>query len=85
MVLLKYEFSYFVNRGMGRIRLRVREFAQEKGWTLKEVSNRTGVPYTTIATYAKSTGMATVDYTALHKMARVFDVSVEDLVEILEE
>ena len=70
---------------MGRIRLRVREFAQEKGWTLKEVSNRTGVPYTTIATYAKSTGMATVDYTALHKMARVFDVSVEDLVEILEE
>ena len=85
MVLLKYEFSYFVNRGMGRIRLRAREFAQEKGWTLKEVSNRTGVPYTTIATYAKSTGMATVDYTALHKMARVFDVSVEDLVEILEE
>jgi putative transcriptional regulator len=65
---------------MGRIRLRVREFAQEKGWTLKEVSNRTGVLYTTIATYAKSTGMATVDYTALHKMARVFDVSVEDLV-----
>ncbi len=85
MVLLKYEVSYFVNRGMGRIRLRVREFAEEKGWTLKEVSNRTGVPYTTIATYAKSTGMATVDYTALHKMARVFDVSVEDLVEILEE
>ena len=70
---------------MGRIRLRVREFAEEKGWTLKEVSNRTGVPYTTIATYAKSTGMATVDYTALHKMARAFDVSVEDLVEILEE
>lgn len=70
---------------MGRIRLRVREFAEEKGWTLKEVSNRTGVFYTTIATYAKSTGMATVDYTALHKMARVFDVSVEDLVEILEE
>lgn len=70
---------------MGRIRLRVREFAEEKGWTLKEVSNRTGVPYTTIATYAKSTEMATVDYTALHKMARVFEVSVEDLVEILEE
>ena len=63
----------------------MRELAAEKGWTLKEVSNRTGVPYTTIATYAKSTGMATVDYTALYKMARVFDVSVEDLVEILEE
>ncbi|MCA1995266.1 MAG: helix-turn-helix domain-containing protein [Coleofasciculus sp. S288] len=70
---------------MGLIRLRVREFAQEKGWTLKEVSNRTGIPYTTIATYAKSPGMATVDYTALHKMARAFEVSIEDLVEILEE
>ncbi len=52
---------------------------------LKEVSNKLGIPYTTIATYAKSPGMATVDYTALHKMARVFDVSIEDLVEILEE
>ncbi|MGB7058363.1 MAG: helix-turn-helix transcriptional regulator [Geitlerinemataceae cyanobacterium] len=70
---------------MGIIRLRVREFADEKGWTLKEVSNRTGIPYTTIATYAKSSGMATVDYTALYKMARVFEITIEDLVEILEE
>lgn len=30
---------------MGRIRLRVREFAQEKGWNLTEVSKRTGIPY----------------------------------------
>jgi len=75
----------FVNGGMGLIRLRVREFADQRGWTLKEVSNRSGIPYTTIATYAKSQGMATVDYTALHKMARLFDVSVEDLVEIVEE
>ena len=52
---------------------------------LKEVSSRTGIPYTTIATYAKSTGMATVDYTALHKIARVFDISIEDVVEIVEE
>jgi len=70
---------------MGRIRLRVREFAQEKGWTLREVSNRTGIPYTTIATYASSPGMATVDYTALDKMARAFDIAIEDLVEILEQ
>ena len=70
---------------MELIRLRVRELADEKGWTLKEVSNRTGIPYTTIATYAKSSGMATVDYTALHKMARVFEIEIEDLVEILEE
>jgi hypothetical protein len=51
----------------------------------KEVSNRTGVPYTTIATYANSPGMATVDYTALDKMARAFDIAIEDLVEILEQ
>jgi transcriptional regulator with XRE-family HTH domain len=70
---------------MGRIRLRVREFAQEKGWTLREVSNRTGVPYTTIATYANSPGMATVDYTALDKIARAFKIAIEDLVEILEQ
>jgi hypothetical protein len=29
--------------------------------------------------------MATVDYTALHKMARVFGISIEDLVEIVQE
>ena len=69
---------------MGRIRLRVREFAQEKGWNLTEVSKRTGIPYTTIITYANSPGMATVDYTALQKLAEVFDVMVEDLVEVLE-
>jgi hypothetical protein len=38
-----------------------------------------------IATYAKSSGMATVDYTALQKLARTFDVMIEDLVEVLEE
>ncbi len=70
---------------MGRIRLRVREFATAKGWTLKEVSSRSGIPYTTVATYANSTGMATVDYTALQKLARTFEVSMEDLVEVLEE
>jgi hypothetical protein len=28
---------------MGLIRLRVKEFAAEKGWTIKEVSERSGV------------------------------------------
>ena len=83
--IIKIRVFVFVKIGMGLIRLRVRELAQKKGWTLKEVSSRTGIPYTTIATYAKSTGMATVDYTALHKIARVFDISIEDVVEIVEE
>lgn len=70
---------------MGRIRLRVREFAAEKGWTLKEVSERSGVIYSTVTTYARSRGMAMVDFTSLQKLARTFDVMVEDLVEVLEE
>ncbi len=67
------------------MRLRVREFAAEKGWTLKEVAERSGVGYSTISNYARSSGMAMVDYTALHRLARTFDVMIEDLVEILEE
>jgi putative transcriptional regulator len=70
---------------MGRIRLRLRELADEKGWTLKEVSQRSGIPYSTIKNYAQSPGLATVDYTALQKLARVFDVMIEDVVEVLEE
>ena len=70
---------------MGRIRLRVRELGDEKGWTLKEVSERSGIPYSTIKNYAQSSSLATVDYTALLKLARVFDVMLEDVVEVLEE
>jgi transcriptional regulator with XRE-family HTH domain len=70
---------------MGLVRLRIRELAEEKGWTLKEVSVRSGIPYTTVTTYARSTGMATADVTALQKLARTFDVMMEDLIEVVEE
>jgi putative transcriptional regulator len=70
---------------MGLVRLRVREFAAERGWTLKEVSDRSGVGYSAIRVYARSPGLATVDVTALHKLARTFDVLIEDLYEIVEE
>lgn len=70
---------------MGLIRLRVRELAAEKGWTLKEVSQRSGIPYSTVRSYAHSPSLATVDYTALKKLASIFDVIIDDLVEILEE
>ena len=39
---------------MGLIRLRVREFATEKGWTIEEVSERSGLVYSTLRTYARS-------------------------------
>ncbi len=58
---------------MGLVRIKVRELAAERGWTFKEVADRSGVVYSTI------------DFTALHKLARAFDVMIEDLVEIIEE
>lgn len=70
---------------MGLIRLRVRELAEEKSWRLKEIYERSGIPYSTVRSYAHSPKLATVDYTALNKMARVFDIAIEDLVEILEQ
>jgi putative transcriptional regulator len=70
---------------MGQVRLRIRELAETKHWTLKEVAQRSGIPYTTITTYARSPGMATVDATALVKLARTFDVMIEDLIEVVEE
>lgn len=70
---------------MGIIRLKIRDFANEKGWTLKEVSDRSGVVYSTLRTYARSPGLATVDFTAIQKLARAFDVMIEELVEVVEE
>ena len=70
---------------MGLVRLRIREFAKERGWSIKEVSERSGIVYSTLRTYARSPGMATVDVTALIKLARVFDVAIEDLIEVVEE
>jgi len=70
---------------MGLFRLRIRELAEEKGWTLKEVAIRAGIPYSTITTYARSNGMAMADVLALQKLARTFDVLIEDLIEVIEE
>ncbi len=70
---------------MGLARLRIQEFSREKGWTLREVSNRSGVNYSTLKTYARSPGLATADLTAIVKLARVFGVSIEELIEVVEE
>lgn len=70
---------------MGLFRLRIRELTEEKGWTLKELSVRSGVHYSTLKTYARSSGMATVDLLAVQKLARTFDVMIEDLIEVVKE
>lgn len=62
-------------------RLRIKELAAERGWTLKEVAERSELPYSTVATYANSPGMTMVNLTSVQKIARVFDVAIEDLVE----
>ncbi|MFW6357604.1 MAG: helix-turn-helix domain-containing protein [Chroococcales cyanobacterium] len=69
---------------MGLVRLKIRELADEKGWTLKEVSDRSGVLYNTVKSYARRSEMSMVDYTALYRLAKAFDVLIEDLVEIVE-
>jgi putative transcriptional regulator len=66
-------------------RLRIKELATERGWTLKEVAERSELPYSTVATYANSPGMVMVNLLSVRKIARVFDVSIEELVEVLEE
>lgn len=67
------------------IRLRIKEFAAREGWTLKELSERSGVSYSTIKTYAVSPGMTMADLMALQKLARTFDVLIEDLFEVVRE
>lgn len=70
---------------MGLVRLRIRELAAEKGWTLKEVAERSGLAYSTVTSYVRREAMTTTDFTAIQKLARAFDVMIEDLVEVLEE
>lgn len=70
---------------MGYVRLRIKELAEEKGWTLKDVADRAGVNYNTVRSYVQRGELNTVDLSAVFKIARAFDVTIEELVEILEE
>jgi len=69
---------------MGTIRLRIREPAAEKGWTIKEVSI-VPVSYTALSELTCTIAWVTMaDFTSLQKLARTFDVMVEDLLTIKE-
>ena len=71
---------------MGRVRLKIRELAQKRGWTLQEVADRSGVNYNTVKSYARrDDGMNTVDLTAVYKIACAFEVTIEELMELVEE
>jgi len=70
---------------MGLVRFRIRELAEEKGWTLKDVADRSEVPYSTVRQYARSEGLATVDITSIQKIARTLDVLIEELMDVVKE
>ena len=69
---------------MGLVRLRIREMADERGWTLKDVADRSGVPYSTVRHYARSE-LATVDLSSVQKIAQTFEALIEDLLEVVKE
>lgn len=69
---------------MGLVRLRIRELAEKKGWTLKDVANHAGVNYNTVRSYVVRGELNTVDLSAVYKIARAFEVSIDDLVEVVE-
>lgn len=66
-------------------RLKIKELASVRKCSLRELSERTQLPYSTIATYANSSGMVMVNLLSVLKIAQAFEVSIEDLIEVIEE
>jgi putative transcriptional regulator len=69
---------------MGLVRLKIRELADERGWTLTEVAKRAGVNYSTLKSYVQRGELNTVDLSAVYKIAKAFEVTIDDLVEVVE-
>jgi len=70
---------------MGRVRLRIRELAQKRGWTLQDVADHAEVNYNTVKSYARCDGkMNTVDLSAVYKIDRALEVTIEDMIQLME-
>ncbi|MBD0336736.1 MAG: helix-turn-helix transcriptional regulator [Cyanobacteria bacterium Co-bin13] len=69
----------------GRVRLKIRELAEERGITIKEIADRAGVNYNTVKSYARLSAVNTADLSTLYKIAKAFDIAIEDLIELIEE
>lgn len=69
---------------MGLVRLKIRELAAEHGITLKQLADKAGVNYNTVKSYARLPAVNTADISALYKIAQAFDITLEDLIEIVE-
>ncbi|MCC5635130.1 helix-turn-helix transcriptional regulator [Nostoc sp. CHAB 5844] len=70
---------------MGYVRLKIRELAEQRGWTLKDVANRSGVNYNTVRSYVQRGALNTVDLSAVFKIAQAFEVTLKELVEVVED
>jgi transcriptional regulator with XRE-family HTH domain len=70
---------------MGYVRLKIRELAEQRGWTLKDVANRSGVNYNTVRSYVQRGALNTVDLSAVFRIAQAFEVTLEELVEVVED
>ncbi len=70
---------------MGYVRLKIKELAEQRGWTLKDVANRSGVNYNTVRSYVQRGALNTVDLSAVFKIAQAFEVTLEELVEVIED
>jgi putative transcriptional regulator len=68
---------------MGRVKLRIQDLADAKGWTLEEVANYAGVQYAIVQDYSQNV-LSTVDLSIVYKIARSLEATLEDLVEVLE-
>ena len=78
-------YATLSSAAMGYVRLKIREVAIARGWSLRELSDRSGVNYNTIKSYVNREVLNTVDLSAIYKIAQAFDVSIEELIEVLEE
>ncbi len=70
---------------IGLVRQKIRELAAERSWTIKKVDERANVNYNTVKSYTRHPRMNMVDLTAVQKIARAFDISIKDLIEVVEE
>lgn len=58
--------------------------AQVKVWSLKEASDHCEVICNRVTSYARRQKTTTVDFPDISKLARIFNMTIENLVEILE-
>ncbi|HLZ58359.1 MAG TPA: helix-turn-helix transcriptional regulator [Ktedonosporobacter sp.] len=65
---------------MSRIRLRVKEVAEEKGFNMSKLSHRSEVSFNTVKSLFRNP-YRTLNIDTLHRLAETMGVSIHDLIE----